>query len=110
MNLQDSSRKQKKYDLPPTPTLKETLGDMKWLKVNEERVRALLPENWVSRDTLTPARLGPALLTIGVPINTLEEFSQVLVFLTRVGILLRDGHRVSRCSRSIFLVDTESPH
>lgn len=97
MNLQENSRKQRKH-LPATPTLtlETTLGDVKWLASNEEKIRALLPESWVSKDILSPARLGPALLEIGIPVNTVLEFHQVLLFLHRAGILLTDGHTVMR--------------
>jgi hypothetical protein len=82
--------------------LLETLGNDDWLKANEQKLKALLPETWTHMGNLNGIQIGFNLKLLGVDWRSQEEFGKVMVFLERARFMLRDGMSVKRNPRSIF--------
>lgn len=82
--------------------LKDTLGNEKWLRENEAKLRALLPETWTLATNLNGLQLGFRLKLLGVDWRSEDEFGRVMLFLEKIGIMLRKDFLVRRNPDSIF--------
>ena len=83
-------------------SLMETLGNEQWLRDNEGEIRALLPETWTHVANLNGLQLRFKLKLLGVDWRSEDEFGRVMVYLERIGIMLREGMAVRRNPHSIF--------
>jgi hypothetical protein len=84
-------------------SLQHTLGNETWLRQNEAKLRALLPETWTHIENLNGLKLGFGLKLIGVDWRSPEEFGKVMLFLEKVGIIQRqNGYQVRANHRSII--------
>lgn len=85
------------------PTLIETLGNENWLRENEQKLKNLLPKTWTHMSNINGLKIGFGLKLIGVDWRTNEEFSRVMIFLEKVGIMIRQNtYQVQACNGSIF--------
>lgn len=80
----------------------ETLGNVEWLKENESKLKEMLPETWTHIQNLNGLSLGFQLKLLGIDWRSEEEFGKVMVYLTKIGLLLQDGFTVKRNPHSIF--------
>lgn len=85
-----------------TINLNATIGNKEWLKINEAGLKAMLPKTWTHMHNLDALRLGYQLKLIGVDWRSQEEFGKVMVYLEKIGLLLRDGLNVKANHQSIF--------
>ena len=84
-------------------SLKDTLGNEKWLRENEAKIRDLLPPTWTHMENLNGLKLGFGLKVIGVDWRSEDEFGRVMLFLEKIGMLQRqNGYQVRANHRSIF--------
>lgn len=83
-------------------SLENSLGNENWLKNNEERVKALFPIMWTNIQELNGIKLGSDLRLLGIDWRTDKEFEMIMVFLEKLGFILRDGHKVKRNPQIIF--------
>lgn len=83
-------------------SLQDTLGNEQWLRKNEDNVKALLPETWTHMGNLNGLQIGYRLKLLGIDWRSEDEFGRVMLFLEKVGIMLRDGLTVKRNSQSVF--------
>jgi len=81
--------------------LTDTLGNQEWLKDNEEKIKELLPETWTHMANLDGMKLGFQLKVLGIEWHG-EEFGQVMLFLEKIGFMLREDLKVRRNPNTIF--------
>jgi hypothetical protein len=82
--------------------LRDTLGNAQWLRDNEEKLRAMLPETWTLATNLDGLRLGFSLKLAGVDWRSEDEFGRVMLFLEKVGIMQRKDYLVRRNPSLVF--------
>lgn len=83
-------------------SLKNTLGNEKWLRDNESAIHGLLPETWTHINNLNGLQLGFKLKVLGIDWRSENDFGKIMVYFEKVGIMLRDGMTVRRNPISIF--------
>jgi len=83
-------------------SLRETLGSDEWLRANEEKVKALLPETWTHLGNLNGLQIGYRMKLLGIDWRSEDEFGRVMVFMERAKFMLRDGMLVKRNPQSVF--------
>ncbi len=83
-------------------SLQETLANENWLKANENKVKELFPIAFTHIQQLNGLKIGAQLRTLGVAWRTEKEFEMIMVFLEKLGFLLREGQTVKRNPKSIF--------
>ena len=83
-------------------SLIDTLGDMKWLRANERALKEILPDTWTHISNLNGLSIGFKLKLLGIDWRSEEEFGKVMVYLERIGIMIRDGYTVKRNPRDVF--------
>lgn len=83
-------------------SLIDTLGNEQWLCDNEDKIKAMLPETWTHAANLNGLQLGFRMKLLGIDWRSEDEFGSVMVYLERVGIMLRDGLTVKRNPNSVF--------
>jgi hypothetical protein len=69
--------------------LKETLGNEKWLRKNEDSLKKLLLETWTHMHNLNGLKIGFGLKLIGVDWRSDDELSKIMLWLEKVGIMVR---------------------
>jgi hypothetical protein len=82
--------------------LLETLGNNDWLRSNEGKIKSILPETWTHVGNLNCLQLGYKLKLIGIDWRSEEEFGKCMIFLERIGMLLRDGLTLKRNPKNLF--------
>lgn len=82
--------------------LQDTLGNGEWLKRNEAAIKEILPDTWTHINNLNGLQLGFRLKLIGVDWRSNDEFGKIMVFLEKIGMILRDGMTIRRNPHSIF--------
>ena len=83
-------------------SLQDTLGSDQWLRDNEDKVKAMLPETWTHIGNLNGLQIGFRMKLLGIDWRSQDEFGRVMVFLERAKFMLRDGMLVRRNPRSVF--------
>ena len=83
-------------------SLQDTLGNDQWLRENEDKVKALLPELWTHMGNLNGLQIGFGLKLLGIDWRSEAEFGRVMLFLEKVRFMLRDGLTVKRNPQSVF--------
>ena len=73
-----------------------------WLRENETKLKELLPETWTHVSNLNTLSVGLNLKLLGIDWRSDTEFGKVMVYLEKIGIMLRDGVLVKRNPHSIF--------
>lgn len=83
--------------------LKETLGNEKWLRKNEDSLKKLLLETWTHMHNLNGLKIGFGLKLIGVDWRSDDELSKIMLWLEKVGIMVRQNtYQIKASHRSIF--------
>lgn len=82
--------------------LQNTLGNEAWLKENEAKIKDLLPKTWTHVNNLNGLQLGFGLKLLGLDWRSEDEFGKTMLFLEKIGFILRDGMTVKRNPHSIF--------
>lgn len=83
-------------------SLQDTLGNEAWLRENEDKVKALLPETWTHMGNLNGLKIGFGMKVLGIDWRSQDEFGRVMRFLERTRFMLRDGLTVKRNPQSVF--------
>ena len=75
--------------------MKDTLGNIDWLRANEDAVKKLLPENWTHIENLNGMKLGLGLKLVGIDWRSEDQFGKVMLFLEKIGFMQRqNGYQV----------------
>lgn len=82
--------------------LQDTLGSADWVKTNEEAIKKLLPNTWTHMNNLNGLQLGFRLKLLGIDWRTENEFGKIMLYLEKIGLMLRDGMIVKKNPHSIF--------
>ena len=82
--------------------LKDTIGNADWLRKNEDAIKEMLPDVWTHIDNLNGLQLGFKLKLLGVDWRGEDEFGKIMVYLEKIGVMLRDGFTVRRNNHSVF--------
>lgn len=82
--------------------LEMTIRNPEWVKKNEQTLKEIFPETWTHMHNLNGLQIGFQLKLYGVDWQSQEEFGQIMVYLEKIKIFLRDGYLVKRNPRSIF--------
>jgi len=64
-------------------SLQDTLGNEQWLRDNEDKVKALLPDTWTHMGNLNGLQIGFGLKLLGIDWRSEDEFGRVMLFLER---------------------------
>ena len=83
-------------------SLQDTLGNKNWLKSNEDKVKAVFPVVFTDIITLNGLKIGADLRLIGIEWNTEKEFEMIMMFLQKLGFILREGQSVKCNPNSVF--------
>ncbi|WP_426369295.1 hypothetical protein [Pseudocolwellia sp. HL-MZ7] len=83
-------------------SIQDTLGNESWLRSNENNVKALFPVKFTMIHHLNSIKLGSDLKNLGVDWHSEKEFEMIMVFLEKLGFIIRDGKAVMRNPESIF--------
>lgn len=76
--------------------LKSTLGNERWMRENEERIKALFPMNGILLTAHAFREIANGFIKLGVAINTQMDMTRTLVYLQRIGVLQSDTHNALR--------------
>lgn len=83
--------------------MRDTLGNIDWLRANEEKIKDLLPQTWTHIENLSGLKLGYGLKLLGVDWRNEQQFGAVMVFLEKTGLMLRqNGFQVRANPNSVF--------
>jgi len=83
-------------------SLQYTLGNENWLRTNENNVKALFPVMFTMIHNLDSIKLGADLKSLGVDWHSEKEFEMIMVFLEKLGFIIRNGQTVKRNPESTF--------
>ena len=83
-------------------SMQSTLGNPQWLRENEANIKELLPDTWTHVRNLNGLQIGFSLKLLGVDWHSRDEFTRIMVYLEKIGIMLLYGYTVKRNPRSIF--------
>lgn len=83
-------------------TLQTTLGNTEWLKNHEDDVKKILPKTWTHVGNLNTLKLGFQLKLLGIDWRSYDEFGKVMIFLEKIGFMLRDGYKIRVNNKSVF--------
>lgn len=83
-------------------SLQDTLGNEKWLQENEQAIKEMLPKTWTHMENLNVFQISFKLKLLGVDWRSEQDFGKIMVYLEKIGIMLRDGFTIRANSRSIF--------
>jgi len=84
-------------------SIQDTLANETWLKANESAIKELFPVSFTHIQQLNGLKIGGQLRILGVAWRTEKEFEMIMVFLEKLGFLIREGQAVKRNPESIFL-------
>lgn len=83
--------------------LQNTIGNEEWIRNNEQKLKDLLPKTWTHMSNLNGLKIGFGLKLIGVDWRSQDEFGKVMVWLEKVGIMIRQNtYQVQASNQSIF--------
>ena len=82
--------------------LQNTLGNREWMKKNEDTIKEILPDTWTHINNLNGLQLAFNLKLLGVDWRSQDEFGRIMIYLEKVGLMLRDGVTVRRNPHKIF--------
>jgi len=75
--------------------LQDTLGNIEWLRANEDAIKKMLPDTWTHMENLNGLKLGFQMKLLGIDWRTEDQFGKVMVFLEKMGFLQRqNGYQV----------------
>lgn len=81
----------------------ETLGNEKWLRENEAKLKEMLPTTWTHMENLNGLQLGFRLKLLGVEWHSEQDFGRIMLFIEKVGMMQRqNGYQVRANPSSIF--------
>jgi hypothetical protein len=83
-------------------SLENTLGNKDWLKNNEHKIKELFPSAWTNIHELNASKLGSDLKNMAVDWRSKKEFEMIMVFLEKVGFIIRNGQTVKRNPKVVF--------
>lgn len=82
--------------------LEMTIRNPEWVKKNEQTLKEIFPETWTHMHNLNGLQIGFQLKLYGVDWQSQEEFGQIMIYLEKIKLFLRDGYFVKRNPHSIF--------
>lgn len=82
--------------------LQDTLGNEAWVRANEDSIKDMMPDTWTHMKNLSCLQLGFKLKLLGIDWRSEAEFGKIMVYLEKIGLLLRDGMAVKKNPHSIF--------
>lgn len=83
-------------------SLQYTLGNESWLRANEDKVKGLFPVVFTNIQNLDGITLGSELRLLGVDWHSEKEFEMIMVFLEKLGFIIKAGPAVKRNPDSAF--------
>lgn len=91
-------------DLPFTLSLIGTFGNVEWMKKNEDKIKAELPETWthIKNKEFSPLALGFTLKVLGVDWRSEDDLVKIMLLLEQLRIVQREGSTIRRSPDSIF--------
>lgn len=89
--------------------LRETLGNIEWLRANEDKIKDILPETWTHIHNLNGLQMGFKMKLLGIDWRSEDEFGRVMVFFQKTKLMLMDGLLVKRNPHSIFEANANPP-
>lgn len=81
---------------------KSTLGNLEWLKSNEDRLKQLFPDTWTHLENVNVVRIGYGFKLFGIDWSSHKDLARILLFFEKIGFILRDGYTIRRNTNSIF--------
>ena len=72
------------------------------MRIDEDKLKNILPETWTHVNNLNGLQLGFSLKLLGVDWRSENVFGKIMLFLERIGLLLREGMTVRRNPHSSF--------
>lgn len=82
--------------------LEMTIRNPEWVKKNEQTLKEIFPETWTHMFNLNGLQIGYKLKLYCIDWRTQEEFGQIMIYLGKIKIILRDGFLIKRNPHSIF--------
>ncbi len=84
-------------------SLKDTLGDINWVREHEAEIKEIFPSTWTHMLNLNVLKIGFGLKLIGIDWRSDQEFTNIMVYLEKIGIILRQNtYQIQVSTRSIF--------
>lgn len=84
-------------------SLKDTLGNEQWLRENEPKIKALLPDTWTHMENLNGMKIGFGFKLLGIDWRSEEQFGKCMLFLEKLGMMQRqNGFQVRANPDSVF--------
>ncbi len=78
------------------------LADKKWLQENEEILKNFFPKTYTHVNNIDSLPIMFKFKLLGIDWRSKEDFRKVLLYLEKVGLILRDGLTIKRNPHSIF--------
>ena len=86
-------------------SLKETLGNIDWVRKNEDKLKGLLPDIWTHMHNLNGLKIGFGLKLLGVDWKSEDEFGTIMLWLEKIGIMVRQNtYQIKASHGSIFKI------
>lgn len=80
-----------------TALLKYTIGNEKWFRENEAKLRGLFPTNFTPIDQTMLLRAGFALKLLGVNWRSVDELTKIFAYFAAIGVVeILDGKLLRR--------------
>lgn len=73
---------------------KNTLGNLDWLKANEDKIKSILPNSWTHMREVRMFEIAVRLKLMGVDWTTPEDLVKILQFIEKIGFMVRKGYLV----------------
>lgn len=68
-----------------------TLGNPRWLRDNETKIKDMFPKTWTHMDNLNIVSMGFKLKLLGVDWRSKDQLLKSILFLERTGFLIRQN-------------------
>lgn len=82
----------------------ETLGNIDWLRSNENKIKDMLPETWTHISNINVLQVSYKMKLLGIDWRNEDEFGQIMVFFEKTKLMLRDGVLIRRNPHSVFRI------
>jgi hypothetical protein len=76
--------------------LKASLGSPEWMRENLSKLKAIFPETWTHSENVSMLKWGYQLKVVGVDWRSEQELVNVMVYLTKVGVVQVNNEQLIR--------------
>ena len=84
-------------------SLKSTIENIEWVKKHEQEIKDIFPNTFTHVNNINGLNVMFEFKILGIDYKSKKEFIKILVFLTKIGLILRDGHSIKSNPHKVFV-------